>query len=459
MSAQQQNQTTVNYTPEQQRGIDLVTEAARTGTRGVIAFNGPAGSGKTTLVRAITDRLGDAVQLVSPTHKANRRLAAITGRDDVKTIASTTRRFLGAEDADDRGVLDAIATRRQRLFFGDGVKVSKAAVVICDEASMLSRRDFEQLQRYAANSLLVLIGDAFQLAPVGDAHFSVFHSGLETVHLSQVHRQAAESSVLVAANHLRIRYVDGECSTSDCLLSLPRVSMEDSMKLIVANWRNYRFITITHTNGARQQITRVLRHQLNFTKDDLHEREPLLIKKASKTASFHKGDILRFVRWAEAAREITLNVVIDQTRRKVTRKIQRAVLRDTDGKEHTTILLLHALTDSRDEHKEIAAIEKATDDTVTQAELAYVITAHSAQGSEWDEVLFFHDEMFMPGRENRFRFAYTAITRARKTCYLVKLNRCAITTTSFDPEPPEVKFEDLPDATKALFSNLHKKAA
>lgn len=274
---------------------------------------------------------------------------------------------------------------------------------------------------------------------------------METIRLTQVHRQDEDSTVLLVANKLRTNYVTTECSTSDCMLLLPRVSMEDSMKMLVENWNNDEFIAITHTNGAREQATRVVRHKCGFPKDDLHAHEPLLIKKASKSADFHKGDILRFVRWADAAREITLNVTIDQARRKITRKIQRAVLRDTAGKEHTTILLVHALTDSRDEHKEMAAIEKATDDTVTQAELAYVITAHAAQGSEWNEVLFFHDEMFMPGRESRFRFAYTSITRARKACYLVKLNRCAITATSFDPEPPEVKFEDLSDETKALF--------
>ena len=53
-----------------------------------------------------------------------------------------------------------------------------------------------------------------------------------------------------------------------------------------------------------------------------------------------------------------------------------------------------------------------------QYELAYAITVHKAQGSQWDDVMLF-DESFA-FREHRARWLYTGLTRAARRLTVVK---------------------------------------
>ena len=56
--------------------------------------------------------------------------------------------------------------------------------------------------------------------------------------------------------------------------------------------------------------------------------------------------------------------------------------------------------------------------TIDRFEFAYAITCHKAQGSEFDYVVVF-DESWLFG-EDRFRWLYTAITRAKKRLLIVR---------------------------------------
>ena len=51
-------------------------------------------------------------------------------------------------------------------------------------------------------------------------------------------------------------------------------------------------------------------------------------------------------------------------------------------------------------------------------ELAFAMTVHKAQGSQWDHVVLF-DESFA-FREDRHRWLYTGITRAAETLTIVR---------------------------------------
>ena len=51
--------------------------------------------------------------------------------------------------------------------------------------------------------------------------------------------------------------------------------------------------------------------------------------------------------------------------------------------------------------------------------LAYSISIHKSQGSEWDNVLVF-EEGFPYNKEEHKKFLYTSITRAKKRVVIVK---------------------------------------
>jgi exodeoxyribonuclease-5 len=55
---------------------------------------------------------------------------------------------------------------------------------------------------------------------------------------------------------------------------------------------------------------------------------------------------------------------------------------------------------------------------VEEFDYAYALTVHKAQGSQWDDVLLFDQSHVF--RKNRYRWFYTAITRAAKTITIVR---------------------------------------
>ncbi len=127
------------FDKDQQSAID----AAASGADRLRIITGPAGTGKTSIIKAIAEHLGGRVLLTAPTGKAAARLKEATGFE-----ASTIHREL---------MWDGAQTRREARF---------GVTVIVDEASMVDSWLMAQLVRFRPPRL-VLVGDADQLPPVG----------------------------------------------------------------------------------------------------------------------------------------------------------------------------------------------------------------------------------------------------------------------------------------------------
>lgn len=158
---------------------------------GVSVLTGGPGTGKSTTVRALVDRLeasGLEVALCAPTGRAAKRLEELTGR-----VATTVHRLLEARPDEDGGF---------RFRFGASEPLPLDAVVV-DEASMLDTWLAARLVAAIPDrARLVLVGDADQLPSVGpgDVLRDVVRSGAVPVAaLREVHRQAAESRIVALA--------------------------------------------------------------------------------------------------------------------------------------------------------------------------------------------------------------------------------------------------------------------
>ena len=49
-----------------------------------------------------------------------------------------------------------------------------------------------------------------------------------------------------------------------------------------------------------------------------------------------------------------------------------------------------------------------------KVDYGYAITCHASQGSEWDSVLVYDDDMYFANKMDKKKWQYTAITRAKK---------------------------------------------
>ncbi len=179
----------VAYSAQQEEAI---REAA---TSGLLLVTGGPGTGKTTIVNGILslfDQMGLKCVLAAPTGRAAKRMTEVTGHD-----ASTIHRLLEA----------GIDPHTGQLFFSrDDTNPLQAQAVIVDEMSMVDIQLLHNLMlAIPPRARLILVGDPDQLPPVGPGFpFSdMLRSGrLPSVRLTEIFRQAQQSLIVMNAHRV-----------------------------------------------------------------------------------------------------------------------------------------------------------------------------------------------------------------------------------------------------------------
>lgn len=169
--------------PQQREALLLAPTAP------LMVITGGPGTGKTTLVRGLLhlfDRAGLRTMLMAPTGRAAKRMSEATGRD-----ARTIHRALEYGAA-------------ERRFQRDRDRPLEADAVIIDETSMLDLSlAWSALRAVPPAARVVLVGDVDQLPSVGPGAVlaDVIRSGaLPVVRLAHVFRQAQHSEITAAAH-------------------------------------------------------------------------------------------------------------------------------------------------------------------------------------------------------------------------------------------------------------------
>ena len=159
---------------------------------GVMVLTGGPGTGKTTVVRAmisIFNSIGLSTVLAAPTGRAAKRMSEATGEE-----AKTVHRMLEMERGTD-GYIKFGRSERNPL---------NEQVVIVDEASMLDLALTAALLRaMKRGSRLILIGDSDQLPSVGAGNVLsdiIASERVRTIRLTEIFRQSKESLIITNAH-------------------------------------------------------------------------------------------------------------------------------------------------------------------------------------------------------------------------------------------------------------------
>ncbi|MDY6825038.1 MAG: ATP-dependent RecD-like DNA helicase [Thermodesulfobacteriota bacterium] len=357
-------------------------------THRMLVITGGPGTGKTTLIRAITAIFEDAgknVVLTAPTGRAAKRLSEVSGKE-----AATIHRLLGFSF--DEGTFNRHRDNQLR-----------ADAVIVDEASMIDIQLFYHLLcATPVTAVLVLVGDMFQLPPVGPGNVlrDLIRSEMLPVFcLSEIFRQAETSAIITTAHMIR----NGK--TPD--LESAAGPQPDS-----AFW----FIEEAEPAAIAAAIIDLCTRRL----PDLYGFDPMT--DIQVLTPMHKGEV----------GTINLNQLLQKalnppapgtkpapggfyTGDKVMNlrnNYKKEVFNGDIGTIDRIDPLAHAMTVNYDGR--MVAYDFSETDELT---LAYAVTAHKSQGSEYPAVVIPMTTKHYPLLERNL--LYTAVTRAKERVVLV----------------------------------------
>ncbi len=369
---------------------------------GVTIISGGPGTGKTTTINTLIkyfDAKGMDIMLAAPTGRAAKRMQEATGYE-----ARTIHRLL---EVNGGTALDEGAP----LFERNAENPLETDVVIIDEMSMIDIHLFKALlSAISVGTRLVMVGDVDQLPSVGPGQVlrDLIDSGsFATVMLKRIFRQAGESDIVVNAHKINEgKQIDLDNKSRDFFLlerNDHRVIYKHMVQLIMEKLPGYvnaspmdiQVLTpMKKGNLGVESLNRVLQEYLNpndGTKEEL-EHQSRLFRVGDKVMQI-KNDYQ--LEWQVLSR---YGIPIDQG--KGIFNGDTGIIRDINRFAKT-------MTVEFDENRRV----EYDFGNLEELELAYAITVHKSQGSEYPAVIF----PILQGPKmllNR-NLLYTAVTRAR----------------------------------------------
>jgi exodeoxyribonuclease V alpha subunit len=351
-------------------------EAALTG--GAVVVTGGPGTGKTTLVRVllrVARERGLSFRLASPTGRAARRLEEAAGQP-----ASTIHRLLEFNPANG-GFLRTFANPIE----GDGLVVDEASMVDLPLAQAL----LDALPQDPSFPL-VWVGDVDQLPSVGPGQFlrDLIASGrIPVARLSTIHRQGKDSGIVWGAAEIHAGRVptSGERAGRDDLFLLPRDDAE----------------------AARETLVQVVTERLparGFSRDGIQVLAPTR-RGALGTEALNELLQRRLnpdgAAITRGGKELRVGDRVICTRNRYDVEVFNGDIGEVARISGAGLAI-------RFESREVPWAF----DELGMLDLAYAITVHKSQGSEYPAVvLALHGSHGLMLRRNLF---YTALTRARR---------------------------------------------
>jgi exodeoxyribonuclease V len=423
-------------------------------------LRGYAGTGKTTVVKALVDvlpMLGKRTALLAPTGRA------------AKVLASYTQKHA---DTIHRKIYFARTNREGQIDLKLQTNYHKHTLFIVDEASMIqhtmqsdgnlfaSRNLLDDLFKFVyggENCRMLFIGDAAQLPPVGLAYSpalddgflkQAYHLSIDTFELKEVVRQAKESGILVNATKIRMQIQEQKPEFPMFSLGgfrdvgrLGGQDLEETLTDAYSGSGRENNVVICRSNKRANIYNREIRRRILFHSEEICTGDYLMIVKNNyfwlpedSVAGFAaNGDIVELMRirkieeiygfrFADVTirfldypdeKELDVRIILD------TLMSESAALSQADNNRLFQSVMAD-FEDVRSKRERLEKVKASPYFNALQVKFAYALTCHKTQGGQWDTV--FIDQGFISDKMINVEFSrwlYTAVTRATKKLYLV----------------------------------------
>lgn len=383
----------ITYADKQREAISLAL------SKGFLILTGGPGTGKTTTLKAIIslyEQRGMKVMITAPTGRAAKRIADLTGYP-AKTI---------------HRLLEVMYDKSGQLKFKHNEQEPVSCdVMIIDEMSMVDTLLFESLLRALKLSCrLIMVGDSDQLPSVGAGNIlkDMIDSGrLTVVALNEIFRQAQQSCIITNAHKI----VNGE---------EPDLSRKDS---------DFFFMQRLDAEGAAVTVTELCSRRLPdaYGYSPLDDIQVLCPSRKGILGSVEMNKMLQRV-LNPPKKELSEVKGILFTFRDGDKVMQTKnnydIVWKKDGENGTGIFngdIGIIVKVKRGEGTVVIDFEgriaEYSLEMLEQLELAYAITVHKSQGSEFTAVII----PLLGGFDKLYyrNLLYTAVTRAKKMLIIV----------------------------------------
>lgn len=447
--------------PTEEQLAVMETVAERLKTEPVAVVVGPAGTGKTTIMRMLAQHLKKALKrnefiFLAPTGKAAIRLSEVTGFD-TRTMHSFI--YGGASEEDANG---------NPIFRGNQDKTAggNQTIIFIDEASMVGGKLTEDFLKSIYDSTKVVVfGDREQLEPVKDVWG--FPLMQPTTELKTVHRQKEGSGILELAT--AIRESRGLSLPEDGTVKVDRGTLYSAVQQYVALRKNGEEVSfICALNSLRHEANQAARIELGHT-SPLQDGDRLLVRRNCWDFGLMNGHVVE-VHNVKLLHEVDSPAIIracadaDWT--------EGAYFFQIVGRKNSWFIVpAHLLMGNRQDwyfwfknnrmerpvpsqYENLVDYYKALKnyklsrlllDRVIECNYGEAITCHASQGSQYKHVVVFMDpgmqrNLTLPGTHPLCvasrRWWYTAVTRAQQNLYLTlapsNLNDASVPSTEYE---------------------------
>ena len=374
---------------------------------GLVIITGGPGTGKTTTINAIIklfEMQNMEILLAAPTGRAAKRMTETTGME-----AQTIHRLLELNGNPEEG--GSMRFERNKL------NPLEADVIIIDEMSMVDiYLMYSLLKAVTVGTRLILVGDVNQLPSVGPGKVLKDIIGSEkfnVVRLSEIFRQAAESDIITNAHKINagqsIR-LDNKSKDFFMLSMNSSLQIQRALVSLIAeklppyvDATKYDIQVLTPSRKGElgvENLNKILQQYINPPAPGKREKQwgEVIFRENDKVMQI-KNDY-----------QMEWKIV---TKKGLTIKEGSGVFNGDCGIIREINEFAGTVTVEFDEGK----IVEYTGATLEELELAYAITIHKSQGSEYPAVII--PLLNAPRPLLNRNLLYTAVTRARKCVTIV----------------------------------------
>lgn len=377
-------------------------------SHGVLVVTGGPGTGKTTTIKALIryfELNGMNVELAAPTGRAAKRMSEATGYD-----ARTIHRMLEINGAQEESSAQAHFARNQ-------ANPVDADVVIIDEMSMVDISLMNALaDAICMGTRLILVGDRDQLPSVGAGNVLkdiIASDQFHVVRLTKIFRQAEASDIILNAHLINQgRLVDISKRSKDFLfIKRPEANaiISAAITLITKKLPDYLKVSVNEIQVISpmrkgilgvERLNKILQEYLNPPANDKkeHEHGETIFREGDKVMQIKNNYQLE---WEVRGR---FGIPTDTG---------TGVFNGDIGVIRTINAFAEELEVEFDDGRMVTYLFSELD----ELELAYAITIHKAQGSEYAAVVI--PLLSGPRMLMTRNLLYTAVTRAKQCVCVV----------------------------------------